>query len=204
MTTPLFMIEKNRRWLILAVFFALLLTKSIGAFLSLFFGLIVYLYLRKKLKGPHLIFLFGLFLLIIFIFFWRFWGQREHTNPAFSAVMRLGYWRQTLEIIKEHPLTGTGLGNFNLSFSRYAHNSYLQILAETGIFGLFSFMWLIFCIFKVAIKKACVSKNQACLISSGMIFLLHNFLDFTLFLPEVFFIWWVIMGLGVEEKGINP
>lgn len=198
MTIPLLLINKNRFWLILPVFFALFLTKSLGAFLSLFCALIIYVYVRKKIKMAHLFGLLGLFLLIIIIFIWRSATQKEYIQPIFSTVMRLNYWKGTLEIIKAHPWVGVGLGNFNLKLSRYAHNSYLQIWAEMGILGLFSFIWIMCAVIKSYFKNPAqlLYKNQAaCLFAASTVFLIHNFLDFTFFLPEVFFVWWVIFGL---------
>lgn len=50
MIIPLVLTSKNRFWLAAPLFFALLLTKSIGALLSLFAALTLYLYLQDKLK----------------------------------------------------------------------------------------------------------------------------------------------------------
>ena len=66
---------------------------------------------------------------------------------------RLEYFRQAGEAIKERPLFGSGPGTFILqskrlqsspgSFSRHAHNVFLQELTEEGIIG----MTLIVCLF---------------------------------------------------------
>jgi O-antigen ligase len=61
-----------------------------------------------------------------------------------SGDSRFDFWRDSLAIIKDHPL-GIGLGNFELVFPVYnvstasdltvdhAHNDYLQLLVEAGI-----------------------------------------------------------------------
>jgi O-antigen ligase len=90
-----------------------------------------------------------------------------------------------------------GLGNFNLFSARYAHNSYLQFWAETGILGITSLLWLIAAVLKSAIKSVKQSKDKkfmAGLITANAVFLIHNLFDFTFFLPEVSLIWWVIFG----------
>jgi len=63
---------------------------------------------------------------------------------------RLIYWRDALKIIRDHPWTGTGLNTYaktiktyNVYRALYAHNSYLQLTAELGLFGLLVFLWLI-------------------------------------------------------------
>lgn len=202
MVFPMFLTNKNRIWIILPIFFALLLTKSLAAFLSLFLGLVIYLYLRRRLKKNSIFYLLVMFILMIIIFILRSAPGREHTQPFFSIIMRLGYWKDAFEIIRTHPFAGVGLGNFDLNQSRYAHNSYLQIWAEMGILGLVAFIWLVYSVFKKsfdALKQSLNRNQDLCLLVAGAIFLIHNCLDFTFFLPEVVFIWWVILGLIVAQ-----
>ncbi|HEX5131730.1 MAG TPA: O-antigen ligase family protein [Candidatus Krumholzibacteria bacterium] len=53
------------------------------------------------------------------------------------------------DLFVQHPLTGVGLGNFILAgayrvFLRIVvHNSYLEILVGTGVFGLLGFLWIL-------------------------------------------------------------
>lgn len=200
MIIPLALINKNRAWFILPIFFALLLTKSLGALLSLFCALIIYFCLRGKLKKTKVFFLLGLLISAVIIFILRSLAQKEHTQPIFSMLMRLNYWKGAWEVIKAHPLVGVGLGNFNLKMSRYAHNAYLQIWAEMGILGLVSFIWIIYAVFKSCYKNLTefLYKNQiTALVAASSVFLIHNFFDFSFFLPEVVYIWWVILGLIV-------
>ncbi|HTZ11601.1 MAG TPA: O-antigen ligase family protein, partial [Candidatus Margulisiibacteriota bacterium] len=153
---------------------------------------------RKLNRGRVVIAILALLVLLSLILYLRITVPKTHLKPLFSALMRLKYWQQTLLIIRAFPWTGVGLGNFNLIHSRYSHNSYLQIWAEMGIFGLASFLWLIFAISREALKNMGSSSHKkeiAVLSAAGAAFLLHNLLDFSFFLPEVAFIWWVILGL---------
>jgi len=197
MNITLALSNKNKTWFILSLSFALLLTKSLGALLSLFLALAVYFYLQGKLKKRNFLFLLGFLIFTGAIFMARSVNQKQHLQPVFSTMMRLNYWRDTLRIIKASPLIGVGLGNFNLPLSRYAHNSYLQLWAEMGILGLISFLWLIISVFSYGLKtmKNSPDKNQiAALITASGVFLIHNLVDFSFFLPEVNLIWWVITG----------
>ncbi|MBU4252133.1 MAG: O-antigen ligase family protein [Candidatus Omnitrophica bacterium] len=203
MIIPLFLINKNRIWFTLLVFTALLLTKSPNAFLSLFWALIIYFGVQGKLKKANILLLAGLFLLIIAVIIVRSAAPQEHLHPAFSAMMRLNYWQESLAIIKAHPFVGVGLGNFELQNSRYAHNAYLQIWAEMGLFGLFSLAWVIAAAFKICLKNLAQSLDKrqiAGLLAASAVFLAHNFLDFTFFLPEISLIWWVILGLALVRE----
>ena len=191
MAIPLVLITNDKKnWLVgLPILFALFLTKSMGAILSLSLGLGLYFYLKSGFTKRKFILLGLMAIFIIFIFATRQMQGKEHLLPTFSLFRRLDYWQQTWEVIKLHPFAGIGLGNFNLNISRYAHNSYLQLAAETGILGIISFLWLVSRILK--------TKNiHPCLITASAIFLMHNFVDFTFFLPEVSLIWWIILGLS--------
>jgi len=227
---PLVLVIKEKsRWLILlAVSFSLLLTKSLGALLSLFLALAVYFYLENRsrkspsaitlndfrsgmgkcfilsctIKRKGILLLVGLLAIIVLLFIIRSLPQKQHTQPLFSTLMRINYWKDTLEIIRVSPLTGVGLGNFNLMQSRYAHNSYLQIWAEMGILGIISILWLITAVFKSALKNIIekTQKNQIIsLIAANTVFLAHNLVDFTFFLPEVALLWWLILGLVIPK-----
>jgi O-antigen ligase len=65
-------------------------------------------------------------------------------SSGIARVSRLGAWRDTLHIITDSPLTGTGFDTYGRAMQLYqtpprnvyfleAHNDYLQILAEGGL-----------------------------------------------------------------------
>src|ERR1019366_6323663 len=70
----------------------------------------------------------------------------ELTKTEIAADDRVQLWRDTMGLIKAYPLFGCGMGGYESCFLRYrtvapmftadyAHNDYLQVLAELGIFG---------------------------------------------------------------------
>jgi len=198
MILPLAFASRNKAWVGVMMAAALLLTKSLGAVLSVFSGMAVYFCLRGNLKKTGFAFLAAILIAAALIFIARYAIAKQHTHPLFSLTMRLNYWRDTLRIILTHPLTGVGLGNFNLAYSRYAHNSYLQIWAETGTLGIASFLWLVTALVKTGLDNLRHSEDKrlaAGLIAAQAVFLFHNLFDFTFFLPEVALIWWVINGI---------
>lgn len=186
-------------FVLILVSLALLLTKSLGALLSIFLGLVIYFYLQGALDKKRLAIMAGFLITIGLVFFLRQTATKQHILPSFSLIMRLNYWGNTLRIIKAMPLTGVGLGNFNLASARYAHNSYLQIWAEMGTLGIISILWLIIAVFKSAVQSIRSSPDRkliAGLITANAVFLIHNLVDFSFFLPEVALVWWVILGLS--------
>ncbi len=80
---------------------------------------------------------------------------------------RIPGWINTLEMIKDHPLQGVGIGQWSVNYPLYydriekdiifndntrfarLHNEYLEILANVGIIGYFFLIWLAF----LTIKK---------------------------------------------------
>lgn len=201
MIIPLALTDKKYTWSIVALFFALLLTKSLGALFSLSLAMGLYFYLQQdKLKKKITFSLFGLLVIIIsLVFVVRLSVQKQHLKPIFSTLMRLNYWKDSLILIKDKPLTGVGPGNFNLVESRYSHNSYLQVLAEMGVSGLITLLWIIFLSLRIGFNKLKKTNNRnyiAGLLSANISFLIHNLIDFTFFLPEVSVIWWIILGLS--------
>jgi putative inorganic carbon (HCO3(-)) transporter len=207
------------------LFSALILTASLSGFLAFIYGITGYLLLNRMTfgnKSPILnqgkrknavILLVLTMIISAVIFHFRTEKKDLHTQPAFSAVMRLKYWGQTIEVIRKNPLTGIGLNNFKIKDSLYAHNSYLQLWAETGILGLASFLWLLIAVLSAGITRSrgglnlpyIVDKSnysnyekrkQSIAFSASIIALAaHNLVDFTFFLPEVSVIWWVILGM---------
>ena len=198
MLIPLTFIPRRKIWLLTPLVISLFLTQSLGAFISIFLGIIVYFRLQGKFKKRGLLILLALFAMAGIIFILKAETQKQHLQPFFSMTMRLTYWQETFQIIKAHPLIGIGPGNFDLPRSRYAHNSYLQLWAETGIFGLLAFIWLILSIIKSKLKSPLSDSRRAqiaILLTSCIVFLIHNLIDFTFFLPEVSFIWYILSGL---------
>jgi O-antigen ligase len=203
MLIPLALIYKKRVWLLIPLAFALLLSKSIGALFSLFLAALVYFSLRGKPKKKEVLLLSAILAIALAVLVIRSGTQKFHLTPLFSTLMRLSYWRGALSIIKAHPFVGVGLGNFNLAPSRYAHNSYLQIWAEMGTLGIFALLWLVYNTLRIGLtrlKEKSQDRVLAGLFLANLVFLFHNLLDFSFFLPEVSLLWWVILGLMLKAS----
>jgi O-antigen ligase len=78
-----------------------------------------------------------------------FAGSEVENNSLVSRVLR---WQEAIRLFRSSPLWGTGLRSYNSDSylsGRYTafsgvqvHSTYFQFLAETGILGLGSFLWL--------------------------------------------------------------
>lgn len=149
-------------------------------------------------------------------------GRSEFTSERFkqslaqgtmedSAAKRLWNWRVTLNMVKDNPILGVGIGNYRCLSAEYqgeyiekhpddshyprnlkeAHNDYLQIWAETGSLGLLAFLAFLFtlCIIGLqAVMKSTGKFTEGLLIigilSGLVIYLAQTFISFPLHVIE--------------------
>lgn len=133
----------------------LLMTYSRGAWLSLFAVLAGYGALRSR----RLLFWVALFLAAVLLLDATIAERLASSFEArdTSSSMRVALWESTIAMILEHPLLGVGWGAYWQVYPLYdffiqndavkivhAHNMYLNIAAETGVFGLLAFLSCLF------------------------------------------------------------
>lgn len=199
------------------------LTKSLGGWLSMlgasmiFFILLFkegYIIDRKRVAKIAAIVLAAIVLVTFSIIITQRDRFIDPNDPENSITQRLYYWKSALSIIKEFPTTGTGWGNFSSVYTKYmppaaaevrnAHNSYLQIWAETGIIGLIATAWLIFIFFSEGLEGLKVPGEKGLkmgILAAGSAFLIHNLIDYDYYISQVSFHWWAILGLTIAIKG---
>lgn len=184
----------------------LFLTKSVGGWTVFIICLFLFM-LKSGFLNKKMWFLF-VFLIIMLgvIIAIRARSPQYFTKPSFSVEKRLTYWKETANIIRSHPFLGVGIGNFHLKESRTAHNSYLQIWAETGILGIVWWLWIVAIFIKRGIKNIFSRKEKyfyAGIFAGGVSFLLHNLIDFSFFVGQVAFLWWIILGLTTHKDMLD-
>jgi O-antigen ligase len=174
---------------ILVLITALFLTFTRAAYLSMgiLIGLVVFFTRIPKRYIISGILGIGVFLIFVFIYFksnavlfmikQRMDMDVRNANLSVGSIaFRFLLWKSAWEMFLQHPLLGIGFDNFvkvNASTSLfpiikglgganlYAHNVYLQFLAEMGIPGLASFIWLIWRVFmKISTLLKKLSNNE--------------------------------------------
>ncbi len=189
--------------------FAIITTRSRGTFLSLALIVIFLGYLKSKRYG--LVALASLILISSLL-------PTPVNSPLVRlmtiggkdpyAYTRISIWKSALFIIRDHPFLGTGLGTFEDAFPRYsfpvegvfarfgkkasfAHNEYLQLASEIGIFALGILLWLLYAFFQKAreLFKTLQGKEEYGL-AIGLVagitgVLIHSLVDFPLHAPAV-------------------
>lgn len=79
------------------------------------------------------------------------------------------YWKPMLELAYEHFWTGMGTGSLGFvpGTKTEAHDQYLRVFLESGIFGLAAFLWLLFEIMRRTGRTYRVSRLVICRAVSG-------------------------------------
>jgi Lipid A core - O-antigen ligase and related enzymes len=158
---------------------AFILTQSRGAWISLAVSLAVMavMMIRKGSSGRKTMLVLTLVILAAasLLYFTKdtvssrigtFTDIREGEDS--SAESRIKVWQGAAGMIKERPLTGFGIGDFDAGFYRYrpegfnsravyTHNDYLQMASEMGVFAPFIMLW----IFIAAIREGFRKKIRA-------------------------------------------
>ena len=131
-----------------------------------------------------------------------------------SATGRQMIWRDTLAMIREHPVLGVGVGAYQTVFPMYghsdgstivefAHNDYLQALADGGIIAGALAVCFIIGVFR-AFARGTRSRdpfNAALALGAGagvFAILVHSLFDFNLQLPSNALLFLVLAAIVVK------
>lgn len=115
-----------------------------------------------------------------------------------SEAGRFAVWQNTFQMIKDFPIFGIGLANFNYVFNKYknfsnihysyAHNDYLQFTAELGIIALLLLIATIALFYHQILNFPWRNNSRSQLLAFGMLssittISLHSIFDFPLQTP---------------------
>ncbi len=98
-----------------------------------------------------------IFCAVVFVFAYTHSSRLSTTGDYKSdesAMGRVEVWADALAGIRQHPIFGFGKDQFTEHYARAPHNSYLQVVAELGLVGLY--LWI--ALFYVSLKDL---KNAA-------------------------------------------
>lgn len=190
----------------------LMLTFSRGSWFGFLAALVIMLFLSPKIN--KLITIFVIFILVLLFMP----GIRERAMFIFSPhgdTDRITIWKGTFGMIREHPFLGMGLGTYMdyfqkyviKAFIQYAHNCYLQIWAESGIFSLLSFILFTGSIFYRGIRSLRFGASDdfillgfVCAFSGTLV---HLFFDNHLYSLQLSFLFWFMAGLICATIRLN-
>ena len=211
------------RTFFLLSFGAFILLKTRGALLTMLVVLpSMILFFVRDLK--RLLSIAAVFILSATIFFnvYPEAVDRIETVKNFDAEQsvseRFLMWRSALEMIKDNPMLGVGFGNFEQKYQReyiqpearerwqgHAHNTYLQLWAETGLIGLAIYCSMFVYILMWSWRRRS-SDYAAMIFFSTAGFLMYSMTDYTYASYSAMRVYWFVFGLclrGVDFSADN-
>jgi O-antigen ligase len=147
--------------------------------------------------------------------------RRVANDPLTTGAMmdRQAVWGDTLKMFGEHPILGVGVGAFETVYPMYgrgdgkfviqfAHNDYIQVLADGGIVGGMLAVWFIIVVFR-DFSRGTKSRDPlvgALALGSGagiFAMLVHSLFDFNLQLPSNALLFLVLAAIVVTSEGLR-
>jgi O-antigen ligase len=202
---------------------AFIFAQSRGGWVSLgvSFLIINIIFIKKGIlkKNSIFIFLFITVLLLGFLFMRGSVDTSRITQPDKVLTLngRLDIWQGAVQMTRERPFLGVGIGDFNKRFYRYrpagfdfqvvyTHNDYLHMAAEMGILAPWLMVFLFIAVLIKGLRKSSNLVIAGC--CCGVLSLcLHGWVDFNFHIPAnmLLFTIWVacIMSQGREGEQEN-
>lgn len=139
-------------------------------------------------------------------------GEIYEEPAEITRATRISLWKSSLEMIRDHPVTGIGLGGFKSAYPsyrrdyifkgpRFAHNDYLQIAAETGLPGLGLFLLFLVMLFREGFKVIQSgrgdfwTKAMPGMMAGMFAVLVHELADFNLMIPANALFFFTMAGM---------
>lgn len=178
---------------ILAIIFA----KSTGALVGLAAAFVIVGVLYKKTRVATFVLAMLGTLMILFVPAAHSIKQELLLQDR-SGQIRRDMWAESVELLSEHPILGTGLSSYKevihrfridkwIEIFEYPHNIILNFWIELGALGVLAFALIFYWIFKTARHPA--------LLAAFIIILIHGLVDVPYFKNDLTIQFWLIAAL---------
>jgi len=219
-----------------AALVAELLAKSMGGILALGIGMALVLIIKKETrKIGYALCAIGAIVAVavaVRIYTTELHPQNIGDNVAnskkWSSMVRTVIWKESAQIIKDHPLLGTGLRSYPTAILPYhkatwmevfphPHNIVLMLWIETGLLGLIAFMWICWTWAVVCRRSSAISHQSGNGISSDdrrlttddllwvvplIVILTHGMVDMPYFKNDLAIQFWLLAALATAAGGV--
>lgn len=207
---------------------SIFLSLSRGGIMSFFVSLSLLGFLlsrRIKIRGGGLLFI-AMVIVLFYAVGWFGWTPIFDRFRAFRTLqgeiseLRFDIWKDSLGLVRDFPLTGTGAGSFLHAYPAYrtirgegianhAHNDHLELLTDGGIIGAGLFICFIAAVLKQSYRAFLQRKDRyARHIFAGSLagvaaFLLHGLTDFNFFIGANGLYLFLLLGLAVNAANLR-
>lgn len=202
-------------FLLIPTVLGVFLTYSRSALIALFFSLFAFLIIRNTKKLMVVVIL--LFLIFFAISSQNFYIENVNLLRIVSSEARVKSALEAINIIKRNPILGVGFNAYRYAQIRYGtrtgqnvlishadagtDNSFLFVLATTGVFGFIAYLFLWFKVLKLSFVK--IKQNtewlRAIIFASAVGLFIDSLFINSLFYPSIMMWMWLLLGLK-EEK----
>lgn len=130
-----------------------------------------------------------------------------------SGQIRRQMYKETIDFLKNNPLSGAGLVGYQDKISNYHKFSYIEIFLyphsiflnfwiSLGIFGLLGFIWLLIEFFRICIKSYFnSSKEQIFILIAMLSIIIQGIVEVPYFKNDLSIMWWlVVLGCLVFRR----
>jgi O-antigen ligase/tetratricopeptide (TPR) repeat protein len=202
---------------------SIFLTLSRSGIVSLCLSMIIFgiMFVERGANRRRGIIIIIIFILIVLSVGWFGWDpiferfEKVRNVQGNISEQRLVIWKDTRNIIKDFPLTGTGFGSFVNIYPRYrtiqgdaiadhAHNDYIELFSDGGVIAFLICVWflltLLYKSYKVFLKRHEVYSIYIFIGSiAGIIaILIHGITDFNLHIGANGLYFFFLSGLAVS------
>ena len=154
--------------------------------------------------------------------------EKRFADLEQDHVSRLGVWTDSIGIVRDYPVLGTGLGTFKNAYMRYqttmprllfdhAHNDYVEMLTDTGVVGFLLGAGMALVFFRNTFRRWRQKRSMfgKCIGAGGLAsfvaIALHSFTDFNLHIPANALLFAVISAITyaaifnvTKKNGVHP
>ncbi len=176
----------------------------LSVFIATFTSTVLFFILRKKAvanaKFPFkLVGLGAGIAVLLLVVLFSASGVQESVSDTTNLDKRIIFWENSVEMVKEHPLTGVGAGNWKINFPKYGlggldynvvqgithvqrpHNDYLWVMTESGILGFIFFIGIfVFAFWRLASNFKTITSKEDMAIDLALVFGLLSYLVFSI------------------------
>jgi len=193
--------------------FAIFYAKSTGALIGLVAGIGILLLANKKTRWFTIIIaivgLSGLF------YFSSFSSLRnEVTFQDRSGQIRLSMWSDTVNFLKDNPITGAGLASYpekmvpyhttandeGIEIFHHPHNIFLTMWVNLGLFGLVGFLLILIWFLKIILLRNMLrNKLTIFLLSSMVVIVIMGLVDSPYIKNDLAIFFWLLPALLISN-----
>ncbi len=204
---------------------SMVLTRSKGGMIGLVISLLILstCIFKKEIVKRKMLSIILISVLLILCVSWFGWDPVVEKFSSFGNVQnyeevpRVDIWKDSVDIIMDFPITGSGFGNYVHIYPKYrslqevgivdhAHNDYLELLSDGGIVG-----GLLFSLFVIAVLKRTFdtlrkrrniySIYMSIAAFAGIAYVFsHGLFDFNLYIGSNGLYFFFLLGLAVSAS----